>query len=153
MTPLGGFVLAVPSNLPEPRIEAAFEAIRWMTSSESIQTHIKTGFPVLPRFSMTADPEIAAGSQIVYAVNELARRDLLQTWQRAPIPQYTQIEVVLGEVVHAYLRGEKPLAAALSDVQIAIERIERTFEDCECMTRATGQNLTLIPTGRCRPMD
>jgi multiple sugar transport system substrate-binding protein len=123
VTPLGGFVLAVPSNLPEPRIEAAFEAIRWMTSSESIQTHIKTGFPVLPRFSMTADPEIAAGSQIVYAVNELARRDLLQTWQRAPIPQYTQIEVVLGEVVHAYLRGEKPLAAALSDVQIAIERI------------------------------
>ena len=73
--------------------------------------------------SPTADPEIAAGSQIVYAVNELARRDLLQTWQRAPIPQYTQIEVVLGEVVHAYLRGEKPLAAALSDVQIAIERI------------------------------
>jgi multiple sugar transport system substrate-binding protein len=123
VTPLGGFVLAVPSNLPEPRVEAAFEAIRWMTSSESIQTHIKTGFPVLPRFSMTADPEIAAGSQIVYAVNELARRDLLQTWQRAPIPQYTQIEVVLGEVVHAYLRGEKPLAAALSDVQIAIERI------------------------------
>jgi multiple sugar transport system substrate-binding protein len=123
VTPLGGFVLAVPSNLPEPRVEAAFEAIRWMTSSESIQTHIKTGFPVLPRFSMTADPEIAAGSQIVYAVNELARRGLLQTWQRAPIPQYTQIEVVLGEVVHAYLRGEKPLAAALSDVQIAIERI------------------------------
>jgi multiple sugar transport system substrate-binding protein len=123
VTPLGGFVLAVPSNLPEPRVEAAFEAIRWMTSSESIQTHIKTGFPVLPRFSMTADPEIAAGSQIVYAVNELARRDLLQTWQRAPIPQYTQIEVVLGEVVHAYLRGEKPLAAALSDVQIAIDRI------------------------------
>ena len=123
VTPLGGFVLAVPSNLPEPRVEAAFEAIRWMTSSESIQTHIKTGFPVLPRFSMSADPEIAAGSQIVYAVNELARRDLLQTWPRAPIPQYTRIEGVLGEVVHACLRGEKPLAAALSDAQIAIERI------------------------------
>src|SRR5271163_1950972 len=123
VTPLGGFLLAVPANLPEARVEAAFEAIRWMTSSESIQTHIKTGFPVLPRFSMSADPEIAAGSQIIHAVNELARRDLLQTWQRAPIPQYTQIEVVLGEVVHAYLRGEKPLAAALSDAQIAIERI------------------------------
>ena len=126
VSPLGGFVLAVPSNLPEPRVEAAFEAIRWMTSVEAIQTHIKTGFPVLPRFSMSADPEIAAGSPIVYAVNELARRDLLQTWQRAPLLQYTQIEAVLGEEIHAALRGEKTLAAGLHDAQAAIEGILAT---------------------------
>jgi multiple sugar transport system substrate-binding protein len=123
VTPLGGFVLAVPSNLPEPRVELAFEAIRWMTSCEAIQTHIKTGFPVVPRFSMSADPEIAEGLQIVSAINDLARRDLLQTWQRPPIPQYTRIEVVLGEVVHAYLRGEKPLLTTLNDAQSAIEKI------------------------------
>lgn len=126
VTPLGGFVLAVPSNLPEPRVEAAFEAIRWMTSREAIETHIKTGFPVLPRFSMSADPEIAAGSPIVHAVNELARRDLLQTWQRAPLPQYTRIEAVLGEEIHAALRGDKTPAVGLRDAQAAIERILRT---------------------------
>lgn len=126
VSPLGGFVLAVPSNLPEPRVEAAFEAIRWMTSREAIQTHIKTGFPVLPRFSMSADPEIAAGSPIVHAVNELARRDLLQTWQRVPLPQYTRIEAVIGEEAHAALRGDKPRAAALRDAQGAIERILRS---------------------------
>ena len=126
VTPLGGFVLAVPANLPEARVEAAFEAIRWMTSREAIQTHIKTGFPVLPRFSMSADPEIAAGSPIVHAVNELARRDLLQTWQRPPLPQYTRIEAVLGEEIHAALRGDKPPEAGLRDAQGAIERILKT---------------------------
>lgn len=123
VTPLGGFVLAVPSNLPENRVEAAFEAIRWMTSSEAIQTHIKTGFPVLPRFSMRADPEIAAGSPIVHAVNDLARRHLLQTWQRPPVPQYFAIETVLGDVIHAALRGDKTAPAALQDAQRAIESI------------------------------
>ena len=125
VTPLGGFVLAVPSNLPEARVEAAFEAIRWMTSREAIQTHIKTGFPVLPRFSMSADPEIAAGSPVVHAVNELARRDLLQTWQRAPLPQYSRIEAVVGEEIHAALRGDKPPSAALRDAQAAIEKLLR----------------------------
>ena len=126
VTPLGGFVLAVPANLPEPRVEAAFEAIRWMTSREAIQTHIKTGFPVLPRFSMNADPEIAAGSPIVHAVNELARRNLLQTWQRPPLPHYTRIEAVIGEEIHAALRGDKPPEAGLRDAQAAIERILKT---------------------------
>jgi multiple sugar transport system substrate-binding protein len=126
VTPLGGFLLAVPANLPEARVDAAFEAIRWMTSVESIGTHIKTGFPVLPRFSMSADPEIAAGSPIVDAVNELARRGLLQTWQRAPLPQYTRIEAVLGDEIHAALRGDKSIKAALSAAQGAIEGILRT---------------------------
>ncbi|HEY1942731.1 MAG TPA: extracellular solute-binding protein [Roseiarcus sp.] len=126
VTPLGGFVLAVPANLPEARVEAAFEAIRWMTSREAIQTHIKTGFPVLPRFSMSADPEIAAGSPIVYAVNELARRDLLQTWQRAPLPQYACIEAVIGDEIHSALRGDKSPEAALRDAQASIERLLKT---------------------------
>ncbi len=126
VTPLGGFLLAVPANLPEARVEAAFEAIRWMTSREAIQTHIRTGFPVLPRFSMSADPEMAAGSPVVHAVNELARRDLLQTWQRAPLPQYIAIETVLGDEIHAALRGDKPPSAALRDAQGAIEGILKT---------------------------
>jgi multiple sugar transport system substrate-binding protein len=129
VTPLGGFLLVVPSNLPEPRVEAAFEAIRWMTSREAIQTHIKTGFPVLPRFSISADPEIAAGSPIVHAVNELARRDLLHTWQRAPLPSYAKIEAVIGEEIHAALRGDKSADAGLRDAQCAIERILQTARD------------------------
>jgi multiple sugar transport system substrate-binding protein len=123
ISPLGGFLLAVPANLPEERVTAAFEAINWMTSPEAIQTHIKTGFPVLPRFSMSADPEIAAGSPIVHFVNDLARRGLLQTWQRPPLPQYAAIEAILGDEAHAALRGEKSERNALRDMQRAVERI------------------------------
>jgi multiple sugar transport system substrate-binding protein len=123
VTPLGGFLLAVPANLPEDRVPAAFEAIRWMTSPEAIRTHIKTGFPVLPRFSMGADPEIAASSPMVTVINDLGRHGLLQTWQRPPLPQYHQIEMVLGNEIHAALSRRKTDTAALADAQQRIERI------------------------------
>jgi multiple sugar transport system substrate-binding protein len=125
VSPLGGFLLAVPANLPEERVASAFEAINWMTSPEAIKTHVKTGFPVLPRFSMSADPEIAAGSPIIQCVNELGRRNLLQTWQRPPLPQYAEIEAILGDETHAALSGEKSDRRALQDMQKAVARIMR----------------------------
>jgi multiple sugar transport system substrate-binding protein len=123
VSPLGGFLLAVPANLDEDRVQIAFEAIRWMTSPEAIQMHIKTGFPVLPRFSMSADPEIVASSPIVHFVNDLARRNLLQTWQRPPVPQYRLIEMVLGEEIHAALTNTKTDTEALASARSRIEVI------------------------------
>jgi multiple sugar transport system substrate-binding protein len=123
VSPLGGFLLAVPANLDEDRVQIAFEAIRWMTSPEAIQMHIKTGFPVLPRFSMSADPEIVASSPIVHFVNDLARRNLLQTWQRPPVPQYRRIEMVLGEEIHAALTNTKTDTEALASARSRIEVI------------------------------
>ena len=123
VSPLGGFLLAVPANLDEGRVQLAFEAIRWMTSPEAIQMHIKTGFPVLPRFSMSADPEIAASSPIVHFVNDLARRNLLQTWQRPPVPHYRLIETVLGEEIHSALTKAKTDADALASARERINMI------------------------------
>src|SRR5665213_2333322 len=34
--PIGGFLLCIPRNLPEERVELAFEAIAWMTSPEAM---------------------------------------------------------------------------------------------------------------------
>ena len=62
--PIGGFLLCIPSNLPENRIERAFEAIAWMTSPEAMKANVQNGFPVAPRFSVSADPEAAATSPI-----------------------------------------------------------------------------------------
>ena len=123
VSPLGGFLLAVPANLDEDRVQIAFEAIRWMTSPEAIQMHIKTGFPVLPRFSMSADPELVASSPIVHFVNDLARRNLLQTWQRPPVPQYRRIETVLGDEIHAALTNAKSDAEALASARDRIQAI------------------------------
>ena len=98
--PIGGYVLAVPSNLPEERVELAVEAIAWMTSRKAMQAHVKNGFPIAPRFLVSADPEASASSPIVRFVDKLAKRNLLHTWQRPPVPQYTAIERVLGEEIH-----------------------------------------------------
>ena len=123
--PLGGFLLAVPANLPEQRVDAAFEAIRWMTSPDAIRTQRATGFPVLPRFSISGDAGHPGGSALVGFVNELARRNLLATWQRPPLAVYPAVEAILGEEIHACLRGDKTDADALLSVQ---ERIEAALE-------------------------
>lgn len=124
-SPIGGYILAVPTNLPEERAELAVEAISWMTSRDAMKTHVKNGFPIAPRFSVMPDPEAAASSPIVRFVDRLARRKLLHTWQRPPLPQYTAIERVLGEEIHDALTGVKSDYAALRDASDRAERLLR----------------------------
>lgn len=112
-SPIGGFLFCIPTNLPEERVELAAEAIAWMASREAMKAHVKNGFPVAPRFSVSADPEAAASSPIVRFVDQLAKKNLLHTWQRPKIPQYTMIEKVLGQEIHDALLGNRPPRAAL----------------------------------------
>lgn len=143
-SPIGGYLLAVPSNLPEDRVELAVEAISWMTSREAMKAHVKNGFPIAPRFAVSADPEAAASSPIVRFVDRLARRNLLHTWQRPPVPQYTAIERVLGEEIHDALTGAKSDLAALQSASQRIERILGRERDADLSPE-------LSPTGAPRP--
>jgi multiple sugar transport system substrate-binding protein len=94
-----------------------------MTSPEAMKAHVKNGFPIVPRFAVSADPEATASSPIVRFVDRLARRNLLHTWQRPPLPQYSAIERVLGEEIHDALIGVKSDQAALRDASARVERI------------------------------
>ena len=123
LSPMGGFLLAVPGNLPEARARRAFEAIASMASPEAMRVHAKNGFPVVPRFSVAADPEVLAGSPLISIVDGLAKRNLLSTGQRPEVPQYTAIEGILGEVLHRALRRECSDGKALAEAQAAIERV------------------------------
>ena len=123
ITPIGGYLLTIQSNLPENRVRLAAEAISWMTSHDAMKAHVSNGFPIAPRFSVSADPESVVASPLVRVVEKLARRHLLQTWQRPAIPQYTAIETVLGDEIHAALRREKTDDAALRDASDRIARI------------------------------
>jgi multiple sugar transport system substrate-binding protein len=120
LSPMGGFLLAVPANLPEHRARRAYEAIASMASRDAMRVHAKNGFPVVPRFSVAADPEAAAGSPLIGVVDSLAKRNLIGTSQRPRVPQYAQIESVLGEVLHRALRRECSDAAALREAQDAV---------------------------------
>jgi len=121
--PIGGFLLCIPSNLPEDRVELAFEAIAWMTSPEAMKANVQNGFPVAPRFSVSADPEAAATSPIVSIVDKLAKRNLLKSWPRPPVPEYLQIEAILGEEIHKSLRGEATDREALTAAQNAVDAV------------------------------
>jgi multiple sugar transport system substrate-binding protein len=104
-------------------VELAVQAIAWMTSREAMKAHVKNGFPIVPRFAVSADPEATASSPIVRFVDRLARRNQLHTWQRPPLPQYSAIERVLGEEIHDALTGVKSDQAALRDASARVERI------------------------------
>jgi multiple sugar transport system substrate-binding protein len=90
-----------------------------------MKAHVKNGFPIAPRFSVSADPEAAASSPIVRFVDQLAKKNLLHTWQRPNIPQYSAIERILGEEVHDALSSAKSDRTALAD---AADRINRELK-------------------------
>ena len=123
--PIGGFLLCIPANLPEERIELAFEAIAWMTSPEAMKANVQNGFPVAPRFSVSADPEAAATSPIVSIVDRLAKRNMLKAWPRPPVPEYLSLEAILGEEIHCALRGEASDRAALKAAQAKADKVMR----------------------------
>ncbi len=123
--PIGGFLLCIPANLPEERIELAFEAIAWMTSPEAMKANVQNGFPVAPRFSVSADPEAAATSPIVSIVDRLAKRNMLKAWPRPPVPEYLSLEAILGEEIHSALRGEASDRGALKAAQEKADKIMR----------------------------
>ncbi|GAB5467515.1 MAG: hypothetical protein Kilf2KO_05450 [Rhodospirillales bacterium] len=119
--PIGGFLLAIPSNLPEARARLAYEAIAWMASPSAMKRHVTNGLPVAPRFSVAADPEAQASSPIVRFIDKIAQRGLLCSWQRPPIPEYPAIEEALGTFIHQALTGELDDRKALACAQDAID--------------------------------
>jgi multiple sugar transport system substrate-binding protein len=123
--PIGGFLLCIPSNLPEERVQLAFEAIEWMASPEAMKANVQNGFPLAPRFSVSADPEAAATSPIVSVVDKLARRNLLKSFSRPPVPEFLVIERVLGREIHRALRREITDREALSAAQDQVDRAMR----------------------------
>ncbi|GAB0120335.1 extracellular solute-binding protein [Acidisoma sp. 7E03] len=123
--PIGGFVLCVPTNLPEERMRLAVDAIAWITSPDTVRDHLKSGLPIRPRFSVISDPEVMRSSPIVNFVERVARRDLLDGWQRPPIPEYVAVETILGNELHDALTGRTSDRAALMSAQRQIDALFR----------------------------
>ena len=125
ISPIGGFLLAVPAGLPPERAHLAFEAISWMASPAAMKEHVKNGIPAAPRFSVSADPEAAASTPIVSFVDRLAKQNRIQTWQRPPVREYHLIEEILGEEIFAALNGDCSDEQALTRSQNRIDAAMR----------------------------
>ena len=116
----------IPANLAEERVEAAWQAVQFLTSSEAIKLYIINGSRTSPRFSVSADPEVAR----TVAGDHRRRRDgaaragaVLAAPAGAGDRRDHQI---CGEEMHDMARGLKPVKAALADAQNRADRLMRS---------------------------
>jgi multiple sugar transport system substrate-binding protein len=121
VVPIGGFLLAIPANLPKERAVLAAQAIRWMTSAGARASHVQNGLPLVPEFGVGSDTELDATSPIVSFVKTLARDNLLDLSMRPVIPVYHWIESILGEEIHDALSGIRDDATALERANLRIQ--------------------------------
>ncbi len=125
IAPVGGYALAMPSNLPPDRVAAAWLAIRSLTSPGAAKLYIANGSVVSPRFSVSSDPDVRAVSPIIPAVDEMARKGYLQIWPRPPIPEISRIIAIVGEEIHEMLSWHKSVDDALAGAQNRVDALMR----------------------------
>ncbi|NNU82131.1 extracellular solute-binding protein [Halovulum dunhuangense] len=125
VSPIGGFSLAIPANLPPDRTRRAWRAMEYLTRPELIKWYVQKGNLSSPRFSTSADPEVLATSPIIGRIDEMERRGEIQIWPRPPIPEFNDILKVLGDRIYMMLQGAVTIDAALSAAQNEIDAIMR----------------------------
>lgn len=126
IAPVGGYLLGIPANLAEDRVAAAWRAVQTLTSAEAVKLYILNGSRVSPRFSVSADPEVQATSEVIAAVDGMARLGQLQFWPRPPAPEIQQIFTICGNEMHDMARRLKPVRQALVDAQNQIDALMRS---------------------------
>jgi len=126
LAPVGGYVLGIPANLADDRVDAAWQAVHFLTSSEAIKLYILNGSRTSPRFSVGADPEVRELSPSIAVVDDLERSGLVQFWPRPPAPEIAEIITICGEEMHDMARGLKSVRVALADAQNRADQLMRS---------------------------
>ena len=126
IAPVGGYAIAIPSNIEPGRVEAAWSAIVTLTSAQAIKLYIENGSLVSPRFSVSADPEVQRISPLISIVDDMARSGVLQTWPRPPVPEIVKLIAITGEELHDLLTGQKSTSSALMDAQNRADALMRS---------------------------
>lgn len=125
ISPIGGFVLAIPTNLHADHINRAWRLIAYLTSPEMMKWYVLNGNLVSPRFSTSADPEVRAISPVIRAVDAMERRGQLQLWPRPPVAEFHAVTRILGDQVFDILYGERSIREGLSRAQNEIDAVMR----------------------------
>ncbi len=125
IAPIGGYAVAIPSNIAPERINSIWTALTSITSAPAIKLYIENGSLVSPRFSVSMDPEVKAISPLISIVDEMARFETLQMWPRPPVPEITEIIAIAGEEIHDMLSGAKSIKQALENSQNRADTLMR----------------------------
>ena len=125
IAPVGGYALAIPSNIEAARLGSIWTALQSLTSPESIKLYIENGSLVSPRFSVSLDPDVRRVSPVISIVDGMARTGVLQYWPRPPIPEITQLIAIIGEEMHDLLQGLQSVRRALTTAQNRADALMR----------------------------
>ncbi|MCR9238359.1 MAG: extracellular solute-binding protein [Alphaproteobacteria bacterium] len=125
VAPIGGYALAIPSNIAAERINPIWTALASLTSAQTVKLYIENGSLVSPRFSVSMDPEVRKISPLISIVDDMARSGVLQTWPRPPVPEISAIIAIAGEEMHDMLLGAKTVDQALVNAQNRADALMR----------------------------
>ena len=117
IAPIGGYALAIPSNIKPDRIRPTWTALTSLTSAQAVKLYIENGSLVSPRFSVSRDPEVRRISPLISIVDEMTRNGVVQMWPRPPVPEIADIIAIVGEEIHDMLLGINSVSQALSNSQ------------------------------------
>ena len=118
----GGWGLAINDDLSEEEKEAAWTFIKWITSPAVQKEMALKGAGGIMRKSTATDPDVIAKFPFMPVIDESFENG--DGDYRPRIPQYPEIQDILGTAVNAVLVGDADPQAALDEAQ---EKAERLF--------------------------
>lgn len=122
VSPMGGYLIGIPANVESHRIDLIWRVVEWLASPEAMKLYVQNGSFVSPRFSVSADPEVAQQCRVITAVDRIAKLGQIKLWPRPPVPGMSGIIAVLGEEIHDMLLGRQSVKAALRNAQCRAEQ-------------------------------
>ncbi len=117
----GGWGLAINDDISDEQKDAAWTFIKWVTSPEIQKEMIMMGGGAVIRKSTVSDPEVAAEFPYVSVIHESFMNG--DGDYRPRIPQYPEIQDLLGTAVNAVLVGDADPQQALDNAQSQAERL------------------------------
>ena len=112
---IGGWALAINADIDQMQQEAAWLYIKWVTSPEVQKEMALLGGGGYIRMSNLADEELAAQYPFLPVIDACFRNG--DGEYRPRIPEYPQIQDILGTAVNAVLAGDADPQVALDDAQ------------------------------------
>ena len=124
--PFGGFTISI--NKDSKNVEDAWTFMKWLTNAETDKKWVDVpGTPGVPtRLSTVSDPELMEKYpyfQLIYDAEMNGLADGVN--YRSRLPEWTQIEEVLGLELNLAVSGEKEVQLALDDAAKEINQIMR----------------------------
>ena len=118
---VGGWGMAINADIDDKRKEAAWLWIKWLTSPEIHKELNLKGAGSYLRISETHDADLKAKFPFVTVIDEVFANG--DGEYRPRIPQYPQIQDLLGTAVNAVLIGNADPKKALDDAQAQAQKL------------------------------